>query len=346
MRSEKETKTALEHAMKREFACADVCFVTNGTHAIEVLLTAMDLPRGARVLVPELSFFATATAVARCGLIPVFADVSRDYLGLTLESVKAQAKEPLAAVIVVHLAGFVNRELREIADFCRSLGIPLIEDCAQIHRGFYQGIRAGNVGTAATFSFQSSKLFNCGEGGAITSSDAALMTQCKAIINWGWPGEGTCAQHDIPSSNYRLSQLQMERLIAELALADQKTAALRAAYERLARAAERAGKTHLPARFSGDFIDSPFFFITTGCQPDHQLEPRGQYPMSRSSVVLAILRKWFPDLVAPYLQANSGHDRNVNSLHIVRNYCFLRIGQPAGLEAVEIELAKLQAVAS
>jgi len=109
MRSEKEVKANLERAMKNEFACSDVCFVSNGTHAIEVLLTAMDLPRGAKVLVPELSFMATATAVARCGLIPVFADVSRDYLGLTLESVKAKANENLAAVIVVHLAGFVNR---------------------------------------------------------------------------------------------------------------------------------------------------------------------------------------------------------------------------------------------
>src|SRR5512134_3839269 len=103
MRTEKEAKAELERAMKAEFACSDVCFVSNGTHAIEVLLTAMDLPRGAKVLVPELSFMATATAVARCGLIPVFADVSRDYLGLTLESVKAKATEPLAAVIVVHL---------------------------------------------------------------------------------------------------------------------------------------------------------------------------------------------------------------------------------------------------
>ena len=294
MRTEKEAKADLERAMTRELACSDVCFVTNGTHAIEVLLTAMDLPRGAKVLVPELSFMATATAVARCGLIPIFADVSRDYLGLTLESVKAKATEPLAAVIVVHLAGFVNRELQAIAEFCRAIDVPLIEDCAQIHRGFYKGIRAGNVGTAATFSFQSSKLFNCGEGGAITSSDAALMTQCKAIINWGWPGEGTAAQHDIPSSNYRLSYLQCERLIEEFALADQKIAALRDFYECIAQAAEKNGKTYLPAKFAGDFIDSPFFFMATECRPNHQLEPRGQYPMSGSSVVLAILKKWFP----------------------------------------------------
>jgi dTDP-4-amino-4,6-dideoxygalactose transaminase len=341
MRSEKDTKTDLERAMKSEFACPDVCFVTNGTHAIEVLLTAMDLPRGAKVLVPELSFMATATAVARCGLIPVFADVSRDYLGLTLESVKAKANESFAAVIVVHLAGFVNREMQAIADFCRAIDVPLIEDCAQIHRGYYRGVRAGNLGTAATFSFQSSKLFNCGEGGAITSSDAALMMQCKAIINWGWPGEGTSAQHDIPSSNYRLSQLQCERLIEEFAAADQKIATLRAVYGRIAEAAEKHGKTYLPARFAGDFIDSPFFFMATECRPNHQLEPRGQYPMSGSSVVLAILKKWFPDLVPSYLQANAARDENTHSIHIVKNYGFLRISQFGDIDAAEAELRNL-----
>jgi dTDP-4-amino-4,6-dideoxygalactose transaminase len=341
MRSEKQVKAELERAMKSEFGCAEACFVTNGTHAIEVLLTAMNLPRGARVLVPELSFLATATAVARCGLVPVFADVSRDYLGLTLESIEARCNEPLAAVIVVHLAGFVNRELRAIADFCRARAIPLIEDCAQAHRGFYKGIRAGNVGTAATFSFQSSKLFNCGEGGAITSADAALITQCKAIINWGWPGEGTSAQHDIPSSNYRLSHLQSERLIEEFALAERKAAALREFYERIARAADECGKRYLPAQFCGDFVDSPFFFMATGCRPNHQLEPRGQYPMSGSSVVRAILDRWFPDLVAPYLQANAAREANVNSMHIVKSYGFLRIGQFADIEAVEHELRNL-----
>jgi dTDP-4-amino-4,6-dideoxygalactose transaminase len=341
MRSEKDAKANLERAMKKEFACPEVCFVSNGTHAIEVLLTAMDLPRGAKVLVPELSFMATATAVARCGLIPVFADVSKDYLGLTLESVKAKANEGLAAVIVVHLAGFVNRQLQEIASYCRAINVPLIEDCAQIHHGFYKGIRAGNLGTAATFSFQSSKLFNCGEGGAIISADAALMTQCKALINWGWPGENTAAQFDIPSSNYRLSYLLCERLVEEFALVDQKVAALRSFYQRIAQTAQELGKKYLPAQFSGDFVDSPFFFMTTACRPNHQLEPRGQYPMSRSSVVLAILRKWFPDLVAAYLQANLASAGNVNSIHIVENYGFLRISQFSAIEAVAGELEQM-----
>jgi len=341
MESEKDARLKLEQAMKHEFACADVCFVTNGTHAIEVLLTAMDLPRGTKVLLPELSFLATATAVARCGLIPVFADVSRDYLGLTLDAVKAKAQEGLSAVIVVHLAGFVNRELQEIASYCRAINVPLIEDCAQIHHGFYKGVRAGNLGTAATFSFQSSKLFNCGEGGAITSSDPSLMTQCKAIINWGWPGENTAAQFDIPSSNYRLSDLQCERLAAELALAAQKVSTLRDFYVRIAQTAQQLGKSYLPAQFAGEFVDSPFFFMTTGCRPNHRLEPRGQYPMSRSSVVLAILRKWFPDLIPAYLQANSASAENVNSVHIVDNYGFLRISQFHDLEAVAGELEKM-----
>ncbi|HVY22614.1 MAG TPA: DegT/DnrJ/EryC1/StrS family aminotransferase [Steroidobacteraceae bacterium] len=342
MKHEVLVKAQLEEAFKKQFECDNVCMVSNGTHAIEVLLTAMDLPRGAKVLVPELSFLATATAVARCGLIPVFADVSRDYMGLTLDSLKAiHLNQPLSAVIVVHLAGFINRELQAIAQYCRDNHLPLIEDCAQIHDGYYKGVRAGNLGDAATFSFQSSKLFNSGEGGAIISRNSALILQCKAIINWGWPGENMAAQLDIPSSNYRLSYLQCERLISEFSLADSKVAALRKFYGEIAQMATQLEKTFLPASFNGDYIDCPFFFMVTACQPLHQLEPRSQYPMSRSTVVLAILRKWFPDLVAPYREANHASSNNINSSHIVGHYAFLRISQFTDIGSIESELQKL-----
>lgn len=338
MNHESLVKTQLEKILQTEFDCAAVCTVSNGTHAIEVLLTAMDLPRGAKVLLPELSFIATATAVARCGLVPVYADISTEYLGLTLASIKQKAEQNIAAVIVVHLAGLVNRELDEIAAYCRAKTIPLIEDCAQVHHAYFKGIRVGNFGIAATTSFQSSKLFNCGEGGAIFSSDDALITQCKAICNWGWPGEGHVAQLNIPSSNYRLGYLQCERLISEINLAKIKVNKLRAFYTEIAQAAERFGKTFLLTKFEGDIVDCPFFFMVTHCQPIHQLEPRGEYPMSRSSVVRAILRKWFPDLLACYDEANAMASTHHNSHYVVKNYAFLRISQFDSVASIEAEL--------
>lgn len=341
MNHESLVKAQLEEILQAQFECAGVCTVSNGTHAIEVLLTAMDLPRGAKVLIPELSFLATATAVARCGLVPVYADISPEYLGLTLAAIQKKSEQHIAAVIVVHLAGLVNRELNEIATYCRDNAIPLIEDCAQVHHAYYEGTRIGNFGVAATTSFQSSKLFNCGEGGAIFSADQALITQCKAICSWGWPGEGHAAQLNIPSSNYRLSYLQCERLISELNLANAKLSTLHSFYKEIAQAAERMGKTYLAAKFEGDIIDCPFFFMVTNCQPVHQLEPRGEYPMSRSSVVRAILGKWFPDLLISYCDANADAEKNHNSYHVVENYAFLRISQFDNIASVEAELQKM-----
>lgn len=339
--NETKIKSDLEKKLSSEFLNAPVCLSSNGTHAIEVLLTALDLPRGSKVIVPELTFMATATAVARCGLVPVLADVDLDYLGISLASIESVYTNDVVAIVLVHLAGFVNRDMAAIQDFCNKKSIPLIEDCAQAHYAFFKNRQVGTLGLASTFSFQSSKLFNCGEGGAIFSKDQDLINRCKAISNWGWPGEGFAAQMDLASSNYRMSYLQADYLSRQLDQREQKINQLQNFYRAIASLAIAKGKTFFPASFAGDFFDSPFFFVVKNCKATHKLEPRSQYPLSQSSVVEAIFKKWFPDLVSVFKTANQHASNNKNSIFIVENYSFLRISQFNSIEQIENEFNQL-----
>src|SRR5690606_2564957 len=116
--------------------------------------------------------------------------------------------------------------------------------------------------------------------------------------------------------NYRLSYLQCERLISEINLANIKVNNLHRFYTEIAQAATRLGKTFLQAKLEGEIVDCPFFFMVTNCKPNHQLEPRGEYPMSRSSIVRAILCKWFPDLLVGYDEANVQAAEHSNSFYV------------------------------
>lgn len=330
----------LESTIKETFECENACLVTNGTHAIEIVLAALDLPLGSRVLVPQLSFFATATAVARVGLIPVYADVQTEYLGISAAEVERSiSTKDVRAVVLVHLAGIVNPEVEKIAQLCRDKAIPLIEDCAQCHLGRLGNVQAGNFGDAATFSFQSSKLFNCGEGGAVTTRSADLMKACKALINWGLYEDGKPGAYHLPSSNFRMSELQCEVLLTQLRDSRARLAAL---HEKaggfLDAAASRFVKT-LPFSFGGERTDSPFFVVATDVRPLFRLEPRSQYPMANSSVVKSILQKWFPAMVSEYEELNQGPPEN--SLLITETFAFLRISQYDSNESFLKDIAEL-----
>src|SRR5271157_198965 len=201
---EEEVIQEFKSSISSYLGCKYVIPVTNGTIAIEVALRGLRLNRGDLVIIPDLSFIATATAVADCGLIPVFADVSPEYFGLTLESLKKRELSGVKAVILVHLSGFMNREIFEIRDYCRSRNIALIEDCAQAFSCSADGIKAGAFGNAGTFSFQSSKIINSGEGGLISTNDPDLAAECEAISDWGLSPSLPRRKLEVASCNYRL----------------------------------------------------------------------------------------------------------------------------------------------
>jgi dTDP-3-amino-3,4,6-trideoxy-alpha-D-glucose transaminase len=183
--------------------------VANGTDALTIALRALGVGPGDDVIVPSFTFYASAEAIPPTGARPVFCDVDPDTFCVTPETVKAALTPRTKAVIAVHLFGNVA----PIADI-EALGVPVVEDAAQAAGSTGPGGRPGALGTIATFSFYPSKnLAAFGDGGAITTADAALADAARALRFHGSRDKVTYEQ---VGYNSRLDELQAAVLRVEL----------------------------------------------------------------------------------------------------------------------------------
>ena len=195
-----EEAFAAYHDARYGIAC------TNGTAAIEIMISALGIGLGDEVIVPDFTFVATASAVLLHGALPVFVDVDRDTYCINPQKVKAAITERTRAIIAVHLAGHPADldALQEIAD---QYGLHLLEDCAHAHGSEWKGKKVGAFGKAGTFSFQQSKLMTAGEGGILLTNDPELKFFYGQHDCGRMPGEWFYS-HFINGGNYRLSEWQ------------------------------------------------------------------------------------------------------------------------------------------
>ena len=221
-------------AFEEEFAAylgvRHVIGVANGTDAITIALRALGLNRGDEVVVPSLTFYASAEAVVSAGATPVFCDVDADTRNVTFDTVRAAMTPRTRAIIAVDLFGFPapTPELRE-------LGVPVLEDAAQAAGASLDGRRAGALGDAATFSFYPSKNLGAfGDGGAIATDDDHVAELARALRFHGSRDKRT---FEYVGYNSRLDEIQAAILRVLLPELDRWTENRRA----LARAYEDAG---------------------------------------------------------------------------------------------------------
>lgn len=153
---------------------------SSGTGALETVMRAMNIGAGDEVIVPVQTFIATASSVARVGATPVFAEIDDKFL-LDIEKIEQFVTENTKAVIVVHFAGLIHEKIFEMREWLNSREIALIEDAAHAHGASINGVKAGALGDAATFSFYSSKNITTGEGGMITTDNRGLADRCASI---------------------------------------------------------------------------------------------------------------------------------------------------------------------
>jgi len=335
--TEDEIKRRFKADMTAYLGCREVVPVVNGTVALEVALRGLGLSRGDFVIVPDISFVATATAVANCGLVPVYADVSSAYFGLTLEALRSRYSPRVRAAILVHFSGFVNRELFEIIEYCYRNDIFLVEDCAQAFSCTAHGMKVGTLGNAGTFSFQSSKIITAGEGGLIATNDPRLSAQFQAVSDWGLSPNLEKRRVDLASSNFRLSALQCYVLGNRLKDIDRVVAARRAYCDELEDACRRLGVEHRLPDPNTVFFDCPFFFPVTSGTQRNTVEPREESPLHRGAIVPAILKRFYPDLLEDYCNANP---REITdgfcSNSIIADIDFINIAQVQGMPADRI----------
>lgn len=158
--------------------------VSSCTAGLHGSLVAMGIGPGDEVVVPSLSFIATANAVRHCGAVPVFADVDRQTQNITRDSISAVLSSATRAVILVHQAG-VPADIDAVHALCEPRGITVLEDAACAIGSTYHGRRIGAHSSLVVFSFHPRKLLTTGEGGMVMTSDSGVARRLRRLREHG-----------------------------------------------------------------------------------------------------------------------------------------------------------------
>jgi perosamine synthetase len=156
----------------------------NCTTAIHLILTAMGIGPGDEVIVPDITWIASAAPVVYLGATPVFADVDPNNWTLTVESIRSVLTPKTKAVIAVDIYGNMP-ELHQIAKFCADNNLYLIEDAAEALGSKLNEEKAGSFGHASVFSFHRTKTLTTGEGGMLILNDDELFERSKFLRDHG-----------------------------------------------------------------------------------------------------------------------------------------------------------------
>jgi perosamine synthetase len=253
---------ALERRLARVTGAAHAVAVGSGTAALQLALHAAGVRPGDEVLVPTLSFVATANAVAHCGATPHFVDADADSLGIDPDALRrhlarvarragpgasarcehAATGRRIAALVPMHTFGHASR-IAELCEVAREWGLPVVEDAAE-SLGTTVGAggsarHTGTFGLLGTLSFNGNKTVTTGGGGAVLTDDEALAARVRHLATtakrphaWEYVHDEVAWNHRMPNLNAALGVAQMDRLDDMLS----RKRALAARYERAAAA--------------------------------------------------------------------------------------------------------------
>jgi len=183
----------------------DAVGVSSGTAALALAFRAVGVGSGDEVIVPSMTYVATAFAVNHVGATPVFVDVDEEMFTLDPAEVARAVSPRTKAIAPVHLYGQAvdHAAIREVAD---EHGLAIVEDAAQAHGATFGGTRVGGLGDVACFSFYPHKnLGTYGDGGALTTNDAALAERLRVLR---YVGQHTKHVHEVLGYQERLDELQ------------------------------------------------------------------------------------------------------------------------------------------
>jgi dTDP-4-amino-4,6-dideoxygalactose transaminase len=202
---------------EEEFASycdADFCIgVGNGLDALHLILRGYEIGAGAEVIVPSNTFIATWLAVTYAGATPVPVEPKAETHNIDPELVETALTPRTKAIIAVHLYG-QTADMAPIRTIAERHGLKVIEDAAQAHGARYRNRKAGSLADAAGFSFYPAKNLGAyGDGGAITTNDAALAEKVRSLRNYG---SGEKYVHSTQGLNSRLDELQAAQLRVKL----------------------------------------------------------------------------------------------------------------------------------
>jgi perosamine synthetase len=188
--------------------------VCNGTVALHLALLTLDVRRGDEVIVPSLTYVATANAVRYMGAEPVFVDVDPKTWCMDPSQIETAVTARTRGIIPVHLYGH-PADMDEINRLAGIHGLWVVEDAAEAPFGRYKNRPVGGLGTIGTFSFYGNKVLTSGEGGALTINDSRLELRARTLR-----GQGVDPQRryyfPVTGYNYRLTNVACALLVAQL----------------------------------------------------------------------------------------------------------------------------------
>jgi perosamine synthetase len=186
----------------------------NGTAALHLPLLALGLGPGDEVIVPSLTYVATANAVTYCGAQPVFADSDSQTGCLSVASVSRLLSPRTRGIIPVHLYGHPCA-MEPLLELARSHGLWVLEDCAEAQGATCRSSPVGSFGTAAAFSFFGNKIMTTGEGGMVVTDDTALADRMRLLGSQGMDPQRRY-WHPVVGYNFRMTNLAAALGLAQL----------------------------------------------------------------------------------------------------------------------------------
>lgn len=201
----------VEHAMT----------VCNGTAAIHLALAALGIGPGDEVLVPSLTYVATANAVSYCGARPVLLDSEFVTGNIDVGQIERRITPRTKAIVVVHLFGHPV-DMDPVTRIARRHGLFVIEDAAEAHGALYKGRIVGTLGDIATFSFYGNKILTTGEGGMVVTNDARVASRVRQLRGQGMD-PGRRYWFPIIGYNYRMTNIAAALGLAQLEQVDWHT---------------------------------------------------------------------------------------------------------------------------
>jgi len=198
------------HEFEEKFA--DFCGVKyalaccNGTMTLHLALKALGIGPGDEVVMPTLTYIATANSVAYCGATPVFADSEEDTWNIDCADLERKITKRTKAIMPVHLYG-LSANMGAIMAIAEKYNLYVVEDAAEAHGAMWNGKRVGSIGHMGSFSFFGNKIITSGEGGMLTTNDEELYAKLKLLRAQG-VDPNKRYWHSVVGYNYRMTNMQ------------------------------------------------------------------------------------------------------------------------------------------
>ena len=243
--------------------------VANGLDALTLILMAMKKKYGwsaeREVIVPAMTFIASAEAIVRAGLTPCFCDVDEDFL-ISPSCIEKSITNKTCAIMPVHLYG-KTCDMYKITEMANAHHLKVIEDAAQAHGAYYASKKSGNWGDAAAFSFYPGKnLGALGDAGAVVTNDDELVKEVAIIANYGAPQKYL---HTHNGLNSRLDEIQAAVLRVKLKYLDRDNNHRKEIANLYSR---KINNPHITVPYNGVTSDSVFHIYPVQCDHRDQLQ--------------------------------------------------------------------------